>query len=243
MKLTREQKQALRDDFKALTPQKKAEYIFDYYKWHIILCVIFAAIVVSVVVRAATKKNETLYLAAVNVSFGSETEAVLTRDFIDAEELDPKRNEVYVYSALYLSENPSELDHEYAYASRMKLMAAVNAEKMDVFLMNRESYDLLSGSGYLAELDHVLPQELLNAISGELVENEVIIEDNNLEVLLNEADERETVTETCVNAVVVSGLDSLKSAGFEDEVYLGVAVNSPRIETAAEYISYLAGRK
>jgi hypothetical protein len=239
MKFTKEQKEALWADFKALPTAKKVDYIFDYYKWPIILTIVAVIIIVSTVVRTVTRKNDTLYLAAVNVSFGSETEATLTEDFIEYEGLNTKRNQVYLYTAMYLSENPSEVDHEYAYASRMKLMAAVNAQEMDVFLMNREAYDLLSQSGYLAELGDILTDELYSAVEPYLTENDVIIEDNKLDVLLNEADERRTVTESYVNAMRVSDSDVLRAAGFEGDVYFGVAVNTPRPDVAADYIAYL----
>lgn len=241
MKFTKEQKEAMREEFRKMTPAEKAEYIYDYYKWPIILTVIAVVIAVSSIVRAATKKNDALYLAAVNVSLGSRTEAILTEDFIRYEGLDEKRNQVYLYSALYLSEDPPEADHEYAYASRMKMMAAVNAERMDVFLMNREAYDLLSQGGYLAGLDEILPASLLEEAEAYLTENEVVIEDNKLDVLLDEAEERRTVTETSVNALRVSDLSLLAEASFAGDVYLGVAVNSPRKDMAADYIRYITG--
>lgn len=239
MKFTREQKEALWADFKEMTLAEKADYVFYYYKWPIILAIITIIIIVSSIVRTVSKKNDALYLAAVNVSLGSGTESVLTKDFINYEGLDEKRNQVYLYAALYLSDDPSEVDHEYAYASRMKTMAAVNAEKLDVFLMNKEGYDLLSQSGYLARLDEILPDTLLEEAAPYLTENEVIIEDNKLDVLLDESKERHTVTEPMVNAVLVSGLRSLEEAGFAGDVYIGAAVNSPRLDMVRDYIEYI----
>ena len=41
-----------------------------------------------------------------------------------------------MYSALYLSDDPEAENHEYAYASQLKLMGAINAGSLDVVLMN-----------------------------------------------------------------------------------------------------------
>ena len=71
--------------------------------------------------------------------------------------LDETRQEVYLYRDLYLSDNADVVNHEYAYASRMKVMGAIQANKLDLVLMNREAYDLCSRNGYLMALDAWLP--------------------------------------------------------------------------------------
>ena len=134
------------------------------------------------------------------------------------------------------------LNHEYAYASRMKLMGAVQAQKLDLVLMNREGYDLLSRQGYLTDLSapaggdgQVWPQQ----IAALLAENEVVLSDNSLEVLLGEADKEERVTRSVPNALSVSSLPLFRDAGFDGELYLGVIANSTRTEAAARFLEYL----
>lgn len=61
-----------------------------------------------------------------------------------------------MYSALYLSDDPEAENHEYAYASQLKLMGAINAGSLDVVLMNGEAYNILSQSGSLLELTDLL---------------------------------------------------------------------------------------
>ena len=72
-------------------------------------------------------------------------------------------------------------------------------------------------------------------------EYRVVSDGRRLDVLLSEADERQTVTESYVNAMSVSDSDVLRAAGFEGDVYFGVAVNTPRPDVAADYIAYLTG--
>lgn len=54
-------------------------------------------------------------------------------------------------------------DHEYAYASKMKLFAAINAKQLDLVLMNREAYDLCSQSGFLMDLSGMADDQFLTA--------------------------------------------------------------------------------
>ena len=124
-------------------------------------------------------KEPVLYLGLVNVSVGEDLEGSLTADYLTESGHDPKKREVYLYPGLYLSDNADTLNHEYAYASKMKLIGAISAKKLDLVLMNREA------------LRYSLPEGLSSGsadwISGRdcdfLVENEVILSDNSLEVL------------------------------------------------------------
>ncbi len=230
MRLTKEEKAARRAAFQALTPAKKAEHIYLYYKWPILLGIIALVILGSVVQRELTKKEPVVYMAFANVAVGEDLETALTADYLVYAGLNAKKQEVYLYKDLYLSDEATFDNNGYAYASRMKLMGAVNAQKLDLVLMNREAYDLLSGGGYLLALDDSFPG---------LTENAVILSDNSLEYTLGEAEERIVRTRTEANAVDVTDLPFFRGAGFPDRVYLGVIANTPRLAEAKNYIEYL----
>lgn len=225
---------ALKESFRKMDTAHKLEYIYIYYKWFILLGIIVLVILGNTIHRQLTKKEPVVFLGLVNVSVGSELEEELTAGYLDYAGIDPRKNEVLVYSGLYLSNDPASEDHQYAYASRMKIMASVNARRLDVVLMNRESYDLLSSGGYLLPLTG-----LSDAIDSCLVENEVVLESNNLEVLLNEEDEVRIVTQTAVNGMDVSRLPMFREAGFDGTVYAGIIVNTDHIDAAVSYLEYL----
>lgn len=237
------QERALRRDaFRKMDVRQKLDYIFTYYKLPIVLSVIALTILFSAVHRQLTKKEAVLYTALVNVSAGETLEQALTTQCIEESGANARKQEIYLYRGLYLSDEASIVNHEYAYASRLKLLGAINAKKLDVVLMNREAYDLLSRSGYLLELPELLSRDaqLLQTLEPYLVENEVILEDNAIEYNLNEAPSHEVITESAVNGVDVSDLPIFVSAGFPDAVYLGVIANSARTEWVLRYLDYLA---
>jgi len=243
MKLSKEEKAAQKAAFRAMSPAKKLEHLFLYYKWPIILALIALLILSSVLKRELTKKDTALYLALINVAAGSEVDTALTEGYLEATGANPRRSEVFLYSDLYISKDADELNHEYAYASQMKVMAAIQAQKLDVVLMNRESYDIFSQNGYLAELPPYLEADnpsLREILEPLLVENEVILSDNSIEFMLGEADSEEQVTESVANALAVSSLPLFESAGFDGEVYLGIVANTPRREAAAAFLNYAA---
>ena len=176
VKLSEKEKAAHKAAFQAMSPAEKAEHIFTYHKWTILLILLVLFVLGSIIHRQLTQKKPVLYLAVINTTFGEDVEKRLTEDFLTETGGDARRQEVYLYRDLYLSENADTLNHEYAYASKVKLSGAISAEKLDLVLMNKESYDIFSRQGYLLELTS-LPEEF----SSLLTENEVILSDNSVD--------------------------------------------------------------
>ena len=104
MKLTKEQKAAHKAAFRAMSPADKLDYIMSYYKWPILLAAILLLILGSAAHRQLTKKEPILYLALADVVAGEDLADVLTTGFLLAEGAAPKRQEVYLYRDLYLSD-------------------------------------------------------------------------------------------------------------------------------------------
>ena len=236
------QERALRRDaFRKMNAREKLDYIFAYYKLPILLGIIALAVIGSAVHRQLTKKEAVLYAAFINVSVGESLEDTLTAQFIARSGASARENEVYLYRDLYLSDDASFVNHEYAYASRLKLLGAINAKKLDLVLMNREGYDILSQNGYLMNLSDLAAGDdaLRQHMASYLTENTVLLEDNAIEYNLNEASSYEAVTEDVANALAVTDLPIFRAAGFPDAVYLGVIANSARTEWLLRYLDYL----
>lgn len=244
MKLPEKEKAALWAAFRRMSPAEKLDHIYTYYKWPIFLALAALLVLGSVLQRQLTKKEVVLYLASVNVSVGEDLEESLSEGFLRYAGANPKKQEVYWYQALYLSEDADVLNHQYAYASRMKFLGALETKKLDVMLLNREGYDLLSKSGYLLDLEDVLSREdpaLYEQIRDHLTVNRVTVQDNSLEYQLGEAEELEQVFLDAENGLDLSDYPLFRDAGFPDTVYLGIAANTERLEAALQYVAYLTG--
>ena len=130
-------------------------------------------------------------------------------------------------------------NHEYAYASQLKVMAAMANGQLDVMLMNREAYDIMSAGGYLLPLEGKLSDSLYRRVSDRLVENTVILSDNAIEHRLDESTPYQAETEEVENAILISAFPRFARAEFSGDVYLGVIGNSERTEAVLQYIDYL----
>ena len=231
MKIPAEERQRYRDSFREMPLPKKLEHIWQYYKVTILLTVVTAAILLSAGYRWMTRKEPVLYLACLNVSLGTQVQDQLTQDFLTEQNLDPSRKEIQLYKNLYVSDTPAAADHEYAYTSRMKLLATINARQLDLVLMNQEAYDLCSANGYLLELSDWAAVEHLAA-------NQVVTE--KAQTQYSEAAPPEVLAATTsYNAVPLNQFPGFQKAGFSGEVYLGIIANSPRLEQCRQYVQYL----
>lgn len=242
MRLSPQERADRRNAFIKMNMIEKLDYIWSYYKFPVIMAIILIYIMIYAGYRHFSRKETALYIACVNISTSENTESALFDGFLDFAGIDRKKNKIYIYQALYLSDNPTLANHEYAYASRLKLLAAANAGQLDVFLMNREAYNILSESGYLLELPPILEQEnpkFLEQLRPFLIENNIILTDNAIERDLNETDEYYAVTKREINAAEISDFPVLREIDFTDEIFLGIAPNSPRLANAMEYINYL----
>jgi hypothetical protein len=240
VRLSEEERAANRAAFKAMGPAQKADYIFAYYKLPLVLALVAVVALGSVAWRAITHKDALLYVAFVNVAPPLDVDEALTSGFVEATGADPGREEVLCYRELYLSNSATVADHQYAYASKLKAMAAVEGHQLDVVLMNREAYDLLSTSGYLLDLA-AGPAGAAFADDTRLCSNTVVIDSNQVEYELGEASTYEAETVEVANALEVTQSPLLHGFSGNEALYLGVIANSPRQDQALAYLAYVAG--
>lgn len=224
--------------------KQKIQYIWDYYKLPIVICLIFLYIIGYTAHGHFTQKETLLYTGLVNVSASGPLTDKLSRGFPDSLDINTSKTELKLYTGLYLTDNPDDPNHEYTYASRIKIIASVDDERLDVVLMNKEAFDTFSQSGYLCNMEELLRDtnpEVMTELKPYLVSNTVIPEDNADDMILDRSLSYQALTDDFPMGLLISQKGLFKEAGFKDDVYLGVVKNSPRVDTAVKYIEYLYG--
>lgn len=196
------------ETLRSLHGRKKWEHLWAYYKLPLVLILIALYIIGYISYRNLTRKEDVLYLAMVNVSAGSDLTAQLTDGFAQEQQL-TRKQQVNLLEGLLLSESDSA-DEQYVYASEMKLLGAISAQRLDIVLMDEKACAALQEEGYFLDL------RTLDSSFGQL--------DG-----LNDAG-------TTLN---ISDTPFLSPAGFSSKVYLGVVQNAPHPERSAAYIRYL----
>lgn len=232
-----------REKWDSLDTPGRIRYIWDYYKLPIVIACILLYIAGYSVYRHFTHKDVFLYTALVNVAAGENLTAKLNDGFLATEQVDTSKNELRFYSDWYLTDDPASEYHEYTYATRMKVLAAIDGEQLDVVLMNQEAFDAFAQNGYLCNLEELLKQEdaeLYSALQPYLITNMEVLEDNAQDVVLDPSLEYVSETTEYPMAVDLNECSpAIREAGFEASVYLGIIGNTPRTDTALEYLRYL----
>ncbi len=224
-----------------MTLPEKIGYIFEYYKPALVLAALVLIIAGSIISIRINHKDVLLYIGCANTVVGEDLEHALSDAYIEYEGESPGRSEIRIYRSLYLSRDASTSNHEYAYASQLKTLAAINAGQLDVLFMNREAYDLMSARNYLLPLDSLLLPEspLYLRAAPYLTENTVILKDNEIEHTLDDSIPYQSVTCQAVNGICMNAFPLFENASFSDEVYFGVIGNTKRLPAVLSYLDYL----
>jgi hypothetical protein len=204
------------EKLKSLHGWQRLRYIWDYYKFPLAVLCILIYIIGYIIYGQVTHKDTVLCTALINISAGEEFTSDLSSGYLDYLGKDSSRNEVELMTELYLTDNESDPNYEYTYASQVKILASINSQQLDVILMNQEAFDILSRNDYLCDLE-----DLLSDIAPGLYSQTAdCITENN-------------------KALDLSQALLIQQTGFSGTVYLGIVANSERKDEATEYIKYL----
>ena len=243
----RDNKKSTRSHWDEVHGFGKVQYLFDYYKFPLVLLGIALYCVIYIILRNANAQDIGLYVGLVNFAPSDELVRVLGEDYMEDANY-PEGKSLYLYRNLFLSADADSEYHAYSYATRMKILGALDAEKLDVVLMDRESFDAFSQNGYLADLsllrdssEGFAEASLMEELSGYLISNMEIIEDNSVDVMLRNEDQYHAVTKQGLFGLdLTEASPVIRRAKLSDTLYLGIIRNSPRREEALRYVSYLA---
>ena len=231
--------------FNQLHGKAKLRYIWDYYKFPLVILCIVLYVIGYTIYGHCTQKTTILSVAFVNVAPGEALTEQLGHGFLTAQQINSSKNEVRLYTGLYLTDNEDDPNHEYTYASRMKILGAIDGEALDVVLMNKEAFDAFSQNGYLCDLKDLLSQndnELYQELSPFLQTNTVILKDNSIDMLFDDSITYFAQTEEYPMGLDISQFSCIKDAHLNGTIYLGVIANSPHAAEGVEYVRYLYGK-
>lgn len=227
---------------KTLNGKKKIQYIWDYYKLPLVITGILLYILIYVLYHYFSHKDTILHTALVNINAGEYLIEELSDGFVEYMNLSPSKYKLELYTGLYLTDDEMNSYHQYAYASRMKILAIIDGNLLDVVLMNKEAFDAFSQNGYLCDLEAFLQQtdsDLYHTIKQYFVRNIIILEDNSIELQFDSSISYHAITEEHSYGIDLSYTELIHNAGFAEPVYLGILANSPRHDNVLAYLKYL----
>lgn len=219
-----------------LPPKERLPYIWDYYKWWIIIGVIAVIVVGNIVYGQLTKKTEVLYVLAVNadsMEFDPE-EFDLFGDFLTEQGFDPKKDEVALNTGIYYTDGASMSD-VYGMQAMTTILGSGSA---DVCLMDEALYEKEAELGAFLPVAVYLTEDELDRFSDRLIW--VKIEDDD-DAETETAEESVDSGELVACGILLSNENPFRESGLYDvfDPVIGIATSSSRPELAATMIRYL----
>lgn len=188
--------------FKQLSAKQKLQYIWDYYKIHIIVTVVLICAIFSIVKTVKHAGSVDLYVAYVNVAVDDK----VTDEFANSSGLI-----ISSYKDLLITEDPSSENLEYAYASSMKLTSALSADRLDVIIGDSYAMAYANKAEYLVDIE-----EFVGAFNPQLLDKLkplFLIDDNGKPY-----------------AIDVSALGPFADAGYSEPIYLGIVASDNHVD-------------
>ena len=139
------------------TVKQKIIYIWDYYKWHIIIPIIVIIAITSHIINVITAPDIIMNGVLLNV-YNTETSisnGELLEAFYQKQKIDPKEEEINLNTNLYFSPENANGNYE----TLQVLMAWHAADSLDFIGGDLQTLIELSYRGYFSDLREVLTEE------------------------------------------------------------------------------------
>lgn len=147
--------------FKNGTTRDKVEYIWEYYKWNILVVVFVVYFIGSVIYNNVTAKECVLQGIFLNTLVESETVLEMEQDFIEAYPIDTSSEEVFFDASMYYSDDSDAM--ETSYQTIQVLATRVAAKEIDFMAADVATLYDFAYDQYFAELSEILSEEQLKS--------------------------------------------------------------------------------
>ena len=197
--------------------KNKIIYIWDYYKFRIVFSLLGIFFLISCIVRIIHPHKTDLYIGFVNVSIGTDLRNALIQN---------SDMEIKTYENLLLSDTPTPENSSYIIASQTKILATINAEQLDIVILDENSFGAFAQNGYLIDIDKYFDTncpELKDKLKDYYVKNIDLSDENH--------------PQEYIAGIDLSSNTLIKNAEFSGKVYLGIIKNTKRYDNINEFLS------
>lgn len=252
-----------REDMKNQPFKKKLEYFWDYYKWWAIGGVAVIIAVIITISNIASRKNDVLYVAMVNVVANplSDSKSNISDPFLSEHGYSTNKNIINFNTDFLFYDSPgtdSESAPAYSntlgYSSRENLVVYVSAGDVDSICGGNDWMDFYAYNGFFSSVYDYLPEEIIEQYSDKIYYMDMAFK----EELEKQAEEDitweftgeypdgtkpEEMKDPVPIGVILddSELFNNNFLGVNEtkKIVMGMVVNSPEKELTAELIEYM----
>ena len=148
-----------RENLKKMSLQKKAEYLWTYYKWHLIGLVLLL-IFTGLLLRDISYGSKPSYINVImmNTQPGFDPVEQLVPDLYDLSGVDPEEYRINIDTTMYISDSPAAA--QITMGSEQKLLALYAAKEADVMIAPESVVEHYLQAGIFADPAAILGPEM-----------------------------------------------------------------------------------
>ncbi len=142
----------------------KAEYFWEYYKFHVIGIIAAIAILVAIIKSIVSYRDYAISIIMVNPDniVSDEISPEWESDLAEILQINTKKEQIYIDTSIQCGNNTQQ---QIEYAALQKLVAFFTSRTADVFISNTPLYEEYSQNGNLGDLRNYYSDEELEALS------------------------------------------------------------------------------
>lgn len=209
------------EKFKAYSTREKVNYIWDYFRWHILIAFVILCMCISWIYGIATHRDPLLRVQMIN-SLGENSGCITFKQFLDEHGYDYYDEAVQVNTNIQMNgESPV------TNASAMQLLlCSIAAKDADIYFWDAPKLYALMDDGVMADLRQILSEEQL-----ETYEDNLIYSHN------------PDTGEMYPCAVWLQENSWIRDNQYYGSCAVGIADNTDNIEMAGQFLIYLLNGK
>lgn len=230
---------------KEKSPKERWSYFWDYYKWHTLVMLLVISVLVQGVVTIVNHKDTVFQAVLLNTNLGSDGSA-FSEQFHEYANISDKEKAVF-NTGIILSKEASR-DNTNAFQT---LVASITLKDVDTIAGPAEPFAVCaySAGGMLADLRNHLDADTLTRLADRLyyIDGAVLEQLNGpvgtttSAIAYPDPRKPDTMKDPIPVGIDISDRESLRSTYYPSDsvLYIGIAVNTMRPETAVKFIEYL----
>ena len=213
------------DGWHNLSSKQKWQYLWDYFRFHILVVILCVGLLVQFSVSVLTDTDPLMNVVMANSPQHIEDGTDDFSDFLSSYGYDSYKGAVvchtgvYFYSDDWIGQSSSFAKENYQ--SQQLLYALIWSEDYDIVLGPEEIFSEIGNQDGFADLSKILPHDLLEQYTSNLVYTDIPGET------------------PYPYAIHLTGNVWLEDTGYYDDCYFGILWNSPHTEISISFAEYL----
>lgn len=216
--------------FKNLSFQEKTEYLWDYYKFHL-LGILFVLVLTmgGIFYLAEDSKPDILNGYLLNSNWGDDMAQELLADYAFTKGYDLSESNACFNSSVYIDVQIKDQMSSVAYT---KVMSDLDMKRTDFYFCNQEIFDYFGEKDTFLELETVLPADLLEKYQNQMIST-------------NQYDENDEIIRTYEAGIDISNTKKMKAYNKKRPMYenssiiFSIPYNTTRLEHTIEFLRFL----